>query len=162
MWRLFQGVLDPDREGGDARGLIKRADHAVNGLFHAALAVSVGRVALGAGILAIGLFQFFRAYDARFMEKLKPGEMNPRERRWTRRAGRRGHAARGVVLVIGAFLAQAALQSDPDEARGLGGALSAPATQPFEPYLLALVALGLVAFGLFMFVVARYRRIQAS
>jgi hypothetical protein len=193
MWRLFQGVLDPDREGGDASGLIKRADHVVNGLFHAALAVSIGRVALGsgggggggpddwtatllqqplgrllvgvvgAGILAIGLFQFYRAYDAKFMEKLKPGEMNPRERRWTRRAGRLGHAARGVVfLVIGAFLAQAALQSDPDEARGLGGALSALAAQPFGPYLLGLVALGLVAFGLFMFVVARYRRIQTS
>jgi hypothetical protein len=193
MWRLFQGVLDPDGEGGDARGLIKRADHVVNGFFHAALAVSVGRVALGsgggggggpddwtatllqqpfgrslvgvvgAGMLAIGLFQFYRAYDAKFMEKLKPGEMNPRERRWTRRAGRLGHVARGVVfLVIGVFLAQAALQSDPDDVRGLGGALSALAAQPFGPYLLGLVALGFVAFGLFMFVVARYRRIQTS
>ncbi len=35
MWRLFQDVLDPDGEGGDARGLIKRADHIVNGLLHA-------------------------------------------------------------------------------------------------------------------------------
>ena len=33
MWRLFQGFLDPDREGRDASGLIKRADHVVNGLF---------------------------------------------------------------------------------------------------------------------------------
>jgi Domain of Unknown Function (DUF1206) len=82
---------------------------------------------------------------------------------WTRRAGRLGHAARGVVfLVIGVFLAQAALHSDPDEARGLGGSLSALAAQPLGPYLLGLVALGLVAFGLFMFVVARYRRIRTS
>jgi hypothetical protein len=193
MWRLFQGVLDPDDEGRDAKGLVKRSDHVVNGLFHAALAVSVGRVALGsgggggdgpddwtatllqqplgrwlvgavgAGIFAIGLFQFYRAYDAKFMEKLKPGEMGPREKTWTRRAGRLGHAARGVVfLVMGVFLAQAALHSDPDEARGLGGALSALAAQPFGPYLLGLVALGLVAFGLFMFVVARYRRIRTS
>ena len=123
IWRPFQGVLDPDGEGGDARGLIKRADHVVNGFFHASLAVSVGRVALGpggggggpddwtatllqqpfgrslvgvvgAGMLAIGLFQFYRAHDAKFMEKLKPGEMNHRERGWTRRAGRLGHAAR--------------------------------------------------------------------
>jgi hypothetical protein len=48
---------------------------------------------VGAGILAIGLFQFYRAYDAKFMEKLKPGEMNPREGRWTRRAGRLGLVA---------------------------------------------------------------------
>ena len=97
------------------------------------------------------------------METLKPGEMGPGEKRWTRRAGRLGHAARGVVfLVIGVFLAQAALHSDPEEARGLGGALSALAAQPLGPYLLGLVALGLVAFGLFMFVVARYRRIETS
>ncbi|CAA9452320.1 MAG: hypothetical protein AVDCRST_MAG01-01-4733 [uncultured Rubrobacteraceae bacterium] len=53
-----------------------------------------------------------------------------------RRAGRIGHAARGVVsIVISVFLAQATLQSDPDEARGLGGALSALAAQPLGPYL---------------------------
>ncbi len=81
----------------------------------------------------------------------------------TRRAGRLGHAARGVVfIVIGLFLAQSALQPDPDEAHGLGGTLSALAAQPFGPYLLGLVACGLVAFGLFMFVVARYRRIGTS
>jgi hypothetical protein len=66
--------------------------------------------------------------------------------------------ARGLVLlIIGVFLAQAALQSDPKEARGIGGALSALAAQPSGSYLL-----GLVAFGFFMFVVARYRRINTS
>lgn len=192
-WRLFQGVLDPENEGRSVKGIVKRSDHIVNGLFHVALAVSVGRVALGsgsgggggpddwtatllqqpvgrsltvavgAGIVIIGLFQFYRAYDAKFMEKLKPGEMGPGERAWTRRGGRLGHAARGVVfLIIGAFLVQAALQSDPNEARGLGGALSALAGQPFGPYLLGAVAFGLVCFGLFMFVVARYRRIETG
>lgn len=192
-WRVFQGVRDPENEGRDAKGVVKRVDHVVNGLFHAVLAASVGGVALGsgggggggpddwtatllrqplgryltvavgAGIVAIGLFQFYRAYDAKFMEKLKPGEMGPRERAWTRRAGRLGHAARGVVFgVIGVFLVQAALQFDPNQARGLGGALSTLAGQPFGPYLLGAVALGLVCFGLFMFVVARYRRIQTG
>lgn len=46
-WRLFQGVLDPENEGRDAKGVVKRSDHVVNGLFHVALAVSVGGVALG-------------------------------------------------------------------------------------------------------------------
>lgn len=111
--------------------------------------------------MVVGLFQLYRAYDAKFMEKLKPGEMGAGERTSTRRAGRIGHAARGVVFcVIGAFLVRAALQFDPSRARGLGGALSALASRPFGPYLLGAVAVGLACFGLFMFVVARYRRIE--
>src|SRR5215210_4482470 len=41
-WRLFHGLLDPENEGKDARGIVKRFDHVINGLFHAALAFSAG------------------------------------------------------------------------------------------------------------------------
>lgn len=57
---------------------------------------------------------------------------------------------------------QAALHSNPNEARGLGGALQTLSRQPFGPYILGTVALGLIAYGTFMFVVARYRRIQPA
>jgi hypothetical protein len=40
--------------------------------------------------------------------------------------------------------------------------LPALAGQPFGPYLLGAVALGLVCFGLFMFVVARCGRIETG
>ena len=83
------------------------------------------------------------------MEKRNPGEMGPREKRCTRRAGRLGHAAGGVVLLAtGVFLAQAALHSAPNEACGPGGALSVLAVRPFGPYLLGPVT--------------RYRRIETS
>jgi hypothetical protein len=48
MWRLFQGLLDPENEGTDVRGIAKRLDHALNGLFHASLAISAGLLVLGA------------------------------------------------------------------------------------------------------------------
>jgi hypothetical protein len=48
-WRLFQGILDPEDEGRDAKGVVKRLDHVLNGLFHAALAFSAGQLALGSG-----------------------------------------------------------------------------------------------------------------
>ena len=39
LWRLFQGLLDPENEGTDAKGIAKgiakRLDHGRNGLFHA-------------------------------------------------------------------------------------------------------------------------------
>ncbi len=194
LWRVFQGTRDPENDGSDAKGIAKRAKHAADGLFHAALAVGAFQVALGSGgggggggpddwtatllqqpfgrfltvavgavIVGVGLYQFYLAYAAKFMEGLQPGEMGARQRAWARRSGRLGYAARGVVfIVIGSFLVLAALQTNPNQARGLGGALSALASQPFGPYLLGTVALGLICYGLFMFVVAWYRRIDAG
>jgi hypothetical protein len=78
------------------------------------------------------------------------------------RLGRFGEAARGVVFVIiGFFLLEAARQSDPNQARGLDGVLQSLAQQPYGPWLLGIVALGLVAYGIHMGVQARYRRIMA-
>ena len=120
-------------------------------------------VIAGAVIVGAGLYQFYKAYKADFRDELNLGAMSGRVKTWTTRSGRLGYAARGVVFgVIGIFLVQAALQTDPDEARGLGGALNTLASQPFGPYLLGAVALGLVAYGIFMFVMARYRRIEPA
>ena len=114
-------------------------------------------------IVGAGFYQFYAAYKASFKEELKLHEMSGREKKWARRSGRLAYAARGVVfIVIGVFLIQAALRTDPDQARGLGGALQALAMRPFGPYLLGAVALGLIAYGIFMLVVARYRRIRLS
>ena len=65
-----------------------------------------------------------------------------------------------LVQVIG-FLGLAALHSSSSEVRGLGGALASLEAQPYGWALLAVVAAGLFAFGLFGFVQARYRRIDA-
>ena len=71
-------------------------------------------------------------------------EMSPAEQRGATIAGKVGLLARAVVSgLIGAFLLQAALQANPNEARGLDGALKALAQQPYGPWLLSLVAVGL-------------------
>ena len=86
-------------------------------------------------------------------------EMGPDEERWVTWLGRAGYIARGIVFgLIGLFLIGAALHRDAGEARGLDGALVALAQQPVGPWLLGAVAIGLVAYGLFMFAEARYRR----
>lgn len=70
------------------------------------------------------------------------------------------HGARGCFVIIGFFLLQAARQSDPNEVRGLDGALQSLAQQPYGPWLLGIVALGLLAYGIHAGVQARYRRIN--
>ncbi|QIN77306.1 DUF1206 domain-containing protein [Rubrobacter marinus] len=120
--------------------------------------------AVGAGVVLGGLYQIYEAYHAEFRKYLKLGEMGGGMDGWIEHGGRFGVAARGVVFcIVGVFLVLAALRSDAQEVRGLGGALAALLEQPPYGYLLlGVVAVGLVAYGLLMIAVARYRRIAPS
>jgi hypothetical protein len=115
---------------------------------------------VGAIVIGVGVYHFYLAYKAKFMEEYKSGEMSATERRWAKRIGQFGLSARGVTFaIIGSFFIIAALREDPSEAKGLSGALDTLARQPYGPWLLGIVALGLVAYGVFCFSQARYRRI---
>jgi len=117
--------------------------------------------AAGALVIGLGIYEFYEAYKAKFRKKLKTRQMSPTEQTWANRVGRFGLAARGVTfIIIGWFLIQASLQAQAREARGLGGALQTLAQQPYGPWLLGLVALGLIAYGVHMGFLARYRRMQ--
>ncbi len=109
--------------------------------------------------IAAGFEQLQRAYTASFQKKFKMGEMSPTEQTWATRLGRFGLAARGVVwTMIGIFFIVAAYQAQPQEAEGLAQVLQTLTQQPFGPWLLGIVALGLIAYGIFMEIQARYRR----
>ena len=114
----------------------------------------------GAGLLLFALYQIYRGSTKRITQRLDLPRASSTEVEWIERTGRAGIVARGVVLgLMAVFLVQAALQADPSEARGLGGALRALQQQPYGPWLLGGVALGLIAYGLFQLVQARYRRL---
>ena len=117
------------------------------------------------GAIAIGIcfYEFYQAYTAKFRRNFKLNEMSDTEQTWATRIGRFGLAARGVVYsIIGFFLIQAAHQSSSNPARGLEGALDSLAQQPYGRWLLGIVALGLMAYGLYYIVQARYRRIGVT
>ena len=117
---------------------------------------------VGAFVIGLGFYQLYQAYKAKFRKQMKLQEMSPTEETWATRIGRFGLGARGVVFcIIGFFLLQAARQSDASEVRGLDGALQSLAQQPYGPWLLGIVALGLIAYGIHMAVQARYIRIPS-
>jgi hypothetical protein len=116
--------------------------------------------AVGLGFVAAAVSHFYKAYTAKFREKLMTGQMSEKAQKFALRSGQSGLAARGVVFgLIGVFLIQAALHSNAGEARGLGGALAALGQHTYGQFLLGIVALGLVAYGFYMLVLARYLRI---
>jgi hypothetical protein len=126
----------------------------------AVLSWPLGRWIVGAIALAIiiyGAYDIYRAVSRKFREQLKMGEMSPTTRRWVERAGSLGYAARGsVFILIGIFLGKAAWDYAPRKAVGLDGALRKLADHSYGPVLLGLVAVGLLAYGIYCEARARY------
>lgn len=81
--------------------------------------------------------------------------------RWVEPLAKIGYAARGLAtLPVGIFLTLAGLQARAAEARSWGQALQTVEHRPFGGLVLGALAAGLIAFGLFGLVEARYRRIS--
>lgn len=115
---------------------------------------------VGALIIGLGFYQFYKAFTAKFRKEMNLNQLSDSEKKWVTFIGRFGLAARGVVFcVIGFFLIQAARQSDASEARGLGEVLQGLEQQPYGPWILGIVAVGLVAYGIYMIIQARYRHL---
>lgn len=129
-----------------------------------ALATPGGTIALWIVAIAFvgyGAYQLYNAYRAKLNKRLALGRMSSRAQRFVIAASRFGIAARGIVFgTVGILLARGIQQHDPREARGIRAAL----VQLFElgriPFLV--VAVGLVAYGIYQLINARYRRIAVA
>ncbi len=181
LFRLASTFFDIENHGSDAMGWAHRIGHAGSAIGHFALAYSAYQFATigsdggggGAqeaasgvlsfefggivlGVLGIAFFiaaagQAKKAYTGSFMHRISAQAPSS-----TRVLGGIGYAARAVVFVIiGWSLIRAGfLSAGTSQIRTLGDALSSLAG---EGAIFTLVAIGLLIFGLFSFILARYR-----
>jgi uncharacterized membrane protein YidH (DUF202 family) len=115
---------------------------------------------IGAGlvVLAFGIGNLIQGVMQDFSKRLDCGD---RLCRVVEPLAKVGYGARGLAsLPLGVFLVMAGVQARAGEARSWGGALQAVERQPFGSTALCVVAAGLIAFGLFGLIEARYRRIR--
>ena len=186
LWRLSEALIDTEGHGSDAAGIAARLGGAVSGIVHLGLAFYAASLASGGGsggggggsgtqsgartaldlpggelilyaaaaaLLATGAVQLVKAAKLQFLRTLDPAAARMD---WVRWIGRAGYAARGLVfLTMAWFFWKAASSSSAGKAGGMSEALDA-----FSPELRLLVAAGLLLFGLFSLVEARYRRIN--
>ena len=182
VFRLTTAFLDLDHKGDDAKGLAQRMGQFFSGGAHILLgytayqyvsqvkqpskdsgasqeaAQTILDLPLGSALLAlVGFYmlvtagsQAWKAYKASFMN-----EIDPAAPAITCTLGRIGHAARAVVFaIVGWSMIQAALSGNEGEAKAIGGAI---ASLRDNDTLYILVAAGLLLFGLFTLILARYR-----
>lgn len=116
--------------------------------------------AAGAGLVAAGVVIAVRAARRTFLKKLETARMSPGIRSGVTATGVGGGVARGAVFAgAGVFAVVAAVRFDPHKAHGMDDTLRSFAHTPAGPWLLVVVAAGLVLFGCFSFASARWRRL---
>ena len=113
--------------------------------------------AAGLVLIGVGAYHVYKGVTKRFLKEIDTSEASPKATRLVTRLGQVGFPGKGVALAgVGALLVWAAVTFDPSKATGLDGALHSILELPFGRILLTLVALGIAAFGAYLFVRARY------
>lgn len=182
IWRLSDAAFDIERHGTDRHGTLERVGAAASGVVHLFLAWQAIRLMQGAAssgdttqegaqtalslpggsflvmlgglvLVSVGILQLVKAVKAKFLEYLDPAVAR---QPWAQWSGRIGYAARGLVFMItGYFLLRAGFEEQGEAAGGMDKAL-AWLSSPWD----VVVAVGLLGFGIFGLVEARYRRLH--
>ncbi|MBB5278121.1 hypothetical protein HNR26_004217 [Rhizobium rosettiformans] len=191
VWRLAQSLANADGQDDDAKGYAIRAALFGSAITYAGLAMTSILMALQMsngsggsggeeGIAAWVMSQPFGRYLAGIigigfivggivtaMKGIKRSfgrylELDAKKNSPAVLISIYGLVARGVVFgIIGVLFLYAAFNVDPEQAGGMAEAMAWLRELPFGGIIYAVVALGLAAFGIYNFVEARYRRIQA-
>ena len=192
FWRFYQAFADIENKGTDKKGLAKRIGYFFSGLIYAFLAFSAFQILFGngggsgggsnsylarvlsqrygqiiVGIIALGylgkaLFQIYRAYSGKYKKKISEQHLNDKSRKLLVVSGIAGYTARGIVIGIIAYLIfRAALTDNSDGAGGTGEAFQFLQNE-FGTIVLAVIALGLVMYGIFYFMNAKHRQINVD
>ncbi|MCW8193819.1 DUF1206 domain-containing protein [Proteobacteria bacterium 005FR1] len=188
VWRFIQSVQDVDHHGHSAKGIAIRTGLMVSAITHLALAVWTFQLLIGSGgggssgkgqaqtllgsewgqvvfavvgiaVIIAGFAHIFKGWSARFERYM---HIPANQRNWARPVCQFGLIARGVVwLIIGWFFLDSVFTAQQGEVSGIAEALGALRNSSYGPWLLAVVAAGLFAFGVYSLLEALYRRIDA-
>ena len=188
-WRFLEAFADANNKGTDASAIASRAVYALSGVVYSVLAIDAGILAyagrrgatntdlpttitgselarwmvllVAAVLVGYGLMQLRRSASRRLSDQLSHARVQRHVGHWPVRISRIGIAGRGIVLLLmGVVLGQRAVTSVDAAARtGTADSLRLIAALPTGDWLLAGVAAGLMAYGVFQLVQARYRSI---
>jgi hypothetical protein len=189
VWQATEAAWGHWRERDERKRMASRVESAIKAVIYIVLAVVAFRVVTGSSkqgqggeqftakvlkmtggqflvtlagvaIVAAAVLVAWRGLRTKFEEHLDLWRLGPRARSAVVNLGKVGYIARGIVFALaGILVVAAAVTFDPQKARGIDAALRQLAAQPYGPWLLSLVALGLLCFGAYSFVESRYRRL---
>ncbi|RZU63577.1 uncharacterized protein DUF1206 [Zhihengliuella halotolerans] len=113
-------------------------------------------IGVGVAILVVAGYHIYKGLSRRFPKDLHTLPNSP-IRLVTTILGTAGYIAKGLVLAsLGLLFVVATVQNDPNDSRGLDGALQSVRDQPYGPWWLLALAAGLVLYGAYQVLRARF------
>jgi len=114
-------------------------------------------IGVGVVIAIVAVVNLYRGATASFDDQLKSGTLSGRSGAIVQPLGQIGYVAKGIALgVVGGLFMWAGWTYDPKEAGGLDTALRTLLDAPAGPWLLVVVAGGIIVFGIYCFAWAKY------
>jgi uncharacterized protein DUF1206 len=185
VWRFAQAIFDRGGMGSSPGGLGRRAIQLGQAVLYSLLTMSAVRVlagtheqgspkraahgilgwpggaelvgAIGAAVAVVAAVNVYWGLSGRFMESLRERDAAPRAAALLELLGTTGFVALGFVLgVVSWFLLKAAVDYNAGTVVSLGGALTRLARAGYGEWLLTAAAAGLLAYGVFGLLQARY------
>lgn len=182
LWRLGDAFFGTEHPADDWKALALRAVAAGVGGIYLYLAYKAARILLAGraetadaeqqartilhlpggdwvlslvalGFAVAGCAQLWKAYSCRFLRQLREGAG---QRSWIKWTGRIGYAARGIIFFVIGWLFY---RASADRVAGEAGNIEKALDTLRGPFLLPIAA-GLLLFGLFSLVEARFRAIH--
>ena len=184
FWRWYQAFADPKNNGTDTKAIVKRLSYFGSGVFYGILAYSALQRALGNGgsgsgsnslfqkifssdyamtfAIVIGIilagkaiYEFYQAYSGKFREEVDEAGLDHKAQEVVIKSGKVGFTARGIVVGIMAFLMFRAAFSGNLQEVSKTDAFSYLQNE-FGTVVMGIIALGLLAYGVFMIIKAKY------
>jgi hypothetical protein len=191
LWRFVQGAMKPSGLDANSKAAAKRIRYIASGMVYGMFAYQIirrlfapqsgsgdssqdairellnksyGQALVGAialGLLIIGVYQIYYGLSGKYKKHVSKvigidhGDV-------LLKSGKIGYVARGLVWLLMSFLFfRSALYSNASEAGNTSKAFEFLKGSSYGSYLLAAVALGLICYGTFNFVRARYENTSA-
>ena len=187
FYRFYEAFKGDGDSWSEAKGFLKRAGFIVSGVFYGALGVTALKMAFGessgsggnsiistlmeksygpylVGFVAVcllgkAIFQVYKAYSGTFREDVNESSLSQKEQKTLIRAGKIGFISRGIVSGIIAFLFFKVATGTGGDTGGKVAAFEFLQNN-FGATVMGVVALGLVAYAVFMFIQAKYAQIR--
>lgn len=190
LWGVVRAVFDPLHKGNDPKGLLARGGFLFSAASYALLIpVTYGYISgaakkasqtqsslasvmstawgpwviglIGLAVIGGGVNQIILGFNASFDRQFQTYAMNAQEVKIATQLGRFGTATRGLVFgIVGGLLCLAAYQANSKQSVGLDAAFNTLLHQPYGVWLLGIVALGLICFGLYSLLSAAWFRLN--